>query len=46
MRAAGYDNEYIVELVAHVALNIFTNYVNIAFDVPVDFPKVKLLAVA
>jgi uncharacterized peroxidase-related enzyme len=46
MRAAGFDDEHIVEVVAHVALNIFTNYVNIAFDVPVDFPKVKLLAAA
>ncbi|MFN7611274.1 MAG: carboxymuconolactone decarboxylase, partial [bacterium] len=22
--------------------NLFTNYVNVAFDVPVDFPSVKL----
>jgi uncharacterized peroxidase-related enzyme len=42
MRAAGYDDEAIVEILAHVALNLFTNYVNIAFDVPVDFPTVKL----
>jgi uncharacterized peroxidase-related enzyme len=46
MRAAGFDDEHIVEVVAHVALNIFTNYVNVAFDVPVDFPKVNLLAPA
>jgi hypothetical protein len=25
-----------------VALNLFTNYVNIALDVPVDFPAVAL----
>jgi len=25
-------------------LNLFTNYGNVAFDVPVDFPGVKLRA--
>ena len=35
-------DEGIVEIVAHVALNLFTNYVNVALDVPVDFPKVAL----
>lgn len=34
--------EEIAEILAHVALNIFTNYTNVAFDVPVDFPKVAL----
>ena len=29
-------------LAAHVALNLFTNYVNVALNVPVDFPKVTL----
>ena len=42
LRAAGFDDEHIVEILAHVALNIFTNYVNVAFDVPLDFPKVAL----
>ena len=42
LREAGFSDEAIVEIVAHVALNIFTNYVNIALDVPVDFPQVKL----
>ena len=41
LRAAGFDDEEIVEIVAHVALNLFTNYVNVAFDVDVDFPSVK-----
>ena len=31
-----------VDLPAHVALNLFTNYLNLAFDVPVDFPAVPL----
>ncbi|MEH3053918.1 MAG: peroxidase-related enzyme [Patulibacter minatonensis] len=39
---AGLSDEEIVEVVAHVALNLFTNYVNVALDVPVDFPSVRL----
>jgi len=46
LRAAGFDDEAIVEILAHVALNLFTNYVNVAFDVPVDFPAVKLTRAA
>lgn len=42
VRAAGFNDEAIVEILAHVALNLFTNYVNVAFAVPVDFPAVKL----
>jgi len=40
LKKAGYSEEEIAEILAHVALNIFTNYTNVAFDVPVDFPKV------
>lgn len=42
LRAAGFDDGQIVEILAHVALNLFTNYINVALDVPVDFPKVAL----
>jgi uncharacterized peroxidase-related enzyme len=42
VRAAGFSDEAIVEIVAHVALNLFTNYVNVAFAVPVDFAPVAL----
>lgn len=42
LRAAGFDDEAVVELIAHIALNLFTNYVNVALKVPVDFPTVKL----
>ena len=42
LRDAGFSDEAVVEILAHVALNLFTNYVNVAFDVPVDFPAVKL----
>jgi alkylhydroperoxidase family enzyme len=30
LRAAGFGDGQIVEIIAHVALNLFTNYVNIA----------------
>ena len=42
LRSAGFNDEAIVEILAHVALNVFTNYVNVAFDTPLDFPAVKL----
>jgi uncharacterized peroxidase-related enzyme len=42
LRAAGFTDAQVVEILAHVALNLFTNYVNVAFSVPVDFPAVKL----
>jgi len=42
LRKVGFGDEQIVEILAHVALNLFTNYINIALDVPVDFPKVAL----
>lgn len=42
VRQAGFDDEAIVEIIAHVALNLFTNYINVALAVPVDFPAVKL----
>lgn len=42
LRGVGFNDGEIVEILAHVALNLFTNYVNVAFDVPVDFPRVAL----
>jgi uncharacterized peroxidase-related enzyme len=42
VRDAGFDDEALMEIVAHVALNLFTNYVNVAFEVPVDFPRIGL----
>jgi uncharacterized peroxidase-related enzyme len=42
VRRVGFSDEAIVEIIAHVALNLFTNYVNVALRVPVDFPQVKL----
>ena len=46
LRNAGYSDEQIVEIIAHVALNLFTNYVNVALGVPVDSPAVKLRTAA
>ncbi|MGV3679649.1 MAG: carboxymuconolactone decarboxylase family protein [Acidovorax sp.] len=42
LRGAGFNDGQVVEILAHVALNLFTNYVNVAFAVPVDFPSVAL----
>lgn len=42
VRASGLSDAEIAELIAHVALNIFTNYFNNAAQVEVDFPKVAL----
>lgn len=46
LRKAGFDDGEIVEIVAHVALNLFTNYVNVALEVPLDFPRIKLTRAA
>ena len=42
LQNAGFNDEAMVEIIAHVALNLFTNYVNVALAVPVDFPAIKL----
>lgn len=41
LRTAGYDDGQIIEIVQHVALNIWTNYMNIVADTDIDFPVVK-----
>jgi len=38
VRNAGYDDAQIVEIVQHVALNVWTNYVNNVAQTVVDFP--------
>jgi uncharacterized peroxidase-related enzyme len=40
-RAAGLSDGEIAEVVAHVALNVFTNYFNLAAGVEIDFPRVS-----
>lgn len=44
VRAAGYGDAEIVEIVAHVALNTLTNYINEALGTVIDFPEVDRLA--
>lgn len=42
VRAAGWDDAAIVEIIANVALNVFTNTVNSVADTPIDFPVRQL----
>jgi uncharacterized peroxidase-related enzyme len=44
VRDAGYSDAEIVEIVAHVALNTLTNYVNEVLATEIDFPVVETLA--
>jgi uncharacterized peroxidase-related enzyme len=41
VRLAGYSDGQILEIIAHVALNVFTNYVNEALQTEIDFPLVE-----
>ena len=40
VKDAGYTDEQIVEIILHVALNVFTNYLNETLQTEVDFPLV------
>ena len=46
VRAAGYRDPEIAEIVANVAFHTFTNYFNHVADTPIDFPKVDPLSAA
>ncbi len=46
VRQAGLTDGEIAEVVAGVALNIFTNYFNYVADTDIDFPKVEARLVA
>jgi uncharacterized peroxidase-related enzyme len=43
-RVAGLDDGAIAETVAHVALNVLTNYLNNVAQTTIDFPEVRLPA--
>jgi len=43
VREAGFGDGEITEIVAHVAVNVFTNYFNNVANTDVDFPKVEFL---
>lgn len=45
-RLAGLSDAEIVEVVGHVALNVFTNYLNNVAKTAIDFPEVPLGAAA
>ena len=46
VRAAGYSDAQIVEIVMHVALNTWTNYLNEVAGTEIDFPAVAALETA
>ncbi len=46
VRAAGYSDAQIVEIVMHVALNTWTNYLNEVAATDIDFPEVAALETA
>jgi len=41
VRAAGYDDAQIIEIVQHVALNTWTNYINSVAKTDIDFPVIE-----
>ena len=46
VKAAGYDDAQGIEIVLHVALNSWTNFINEAAKTDIDFPVVELRHVA
>lgn len=42
VRAAGHTDGEIIEIITHVAMNVFTNLLGKATQVEIDFPKVAL----
>jgi uncharacterized peroxidase-related enzyme len=46
VRSAGCSDGEIAEIIAHVALNVLTNYFNRAVDTEIDFPTVTAARVA
>jgi uncharacterized peroxidase-related enzyme len=40
VRCAGYDDAQVIEIVLHVALNTWTNYINVVGKTDIDFPVV------
>ena len=41
VREAGYTDEQIMEMIANVALNTFSNYMNETIEIDVDVPVVE-----
>ena len=45
-KLVGISDAEILEIIAHVAYNTFTNYVNSALDTEIDFPRLDTRAAA
>jgi uncharacterized peroxidase-related enzyme len=45
-RAAGFDDGAVAEVVANVALHVFTNYFNLVGETDIDFPRAPVLSPA
>ena len=46
VKAAGYTDAQVIEIVQHVALNTWTNYINTVAQTEIDFPVIKANKVA
>jgi uncharacterized peroxidase-related enzyme len=46
VRFAGYEDAQIIEIVQHVALNVWTNYLNNVAETEIDFPVVNAAVAA
>ena len=46
VRLAGHSDGEIIEIITHVAMNIFTNLLGKATQVEIDFPKIDLNSAA
>ncbi len=46
VRQAGYTDAQIIEIIAHVALNTFTNLINESLKTEIDFPAISVRAAA
>lgn len=43
LRQFGFDDEHLAEIIANVAVNIFTNYFNHVAETDIDFPKAEVI---
>ena len=46
VKDAGYSDAQVIEIVQHVALNVWTNYINTVAQTEIDFPVVELRVAA
>lgn len=44
VRTAGYSDAAVAEVVAHISLNVLTNFFNSVAETEIDFPQAKVLA--